>query len=143
MFYNILEKDVLPEMMESIHVVLFLVFGVFMIQILILLLFAYRQGKKWHRAEKSLLVNKSVAFSRSGMSDTEFYEFEAIRTQVKTIFFLLILFYIKHFFFFLVGYYNLRPEKKRLKFPCGGNKLYQQHFIYEATSTHFCLPQKV
>jgi hypothetical protein len=73
------ERELLPELMENIHVVLFLVFTIFMLQILVLLFFAYRQGKKWHRAEKSLL--KRGAAAPSGLNPQEVAEFEVIRTQ--------------------------------------------------------------
>lgn len=72
--------QVLPEMLEDIHVVLFLVFGIFMLQILVLLFFAHRQGRKWRRAEKVLLKRK-VNAKGPQMSAQELFEFEAIRTQ--------------------------------------------------------------
>ncbi len=73
------ESMKLSEMMETVHVVLFLIFSVFMLQILVLLFFAYRQGKKWHRAEKALL--KRGGPQNHVQNAMELAEFETLRTQ--------------------------------------------------------------
>ena len=75
------EPDVLPEMLEDIHVILFVVFAVFMIQILLLLAYAYLQNKRWRRAEKAILYRPEMGGKppKHKVSPTQRVEFQALR----------------------------------------------------------------
>jgi hypothetical protein len=73
------EDDFLPSMLEQIHVLLFLVFGVFMLEILFLLAFAHFQNKKWRRTEKAIV--RRVGQPKSVVDARDKAEFEALRLQ--------------------------------------------------------------
>jgi hypothetical protein len=60
-------------------VLLFLVFGVFMMEILFLLAFSHFQNKKWHRAEKAVV--RRVGQAKTVVDARERAEFEALRLQ--------------------------------------------------------------
>ncbi len=66
-------------MLEQIHVLLFLVFGIFMLHILFLLGYAQFTAKKWHRTEKAVL--KRVGQLKSNIDARAKAEFEALRLQ--------------------------------------------------------------